>query len=191
MTMRFWSWALAALIVVGGTFGLLGMASPDTVPRLDVLPAPASKSWFDGCNSHWKSWERRGLVWRPVYAATAVGCFERRDGSDAPASRSAVKFCGLLNEIKATAVTPPSLPDPTRGEAGLARLAKQYDELERVAPTAPITRWLGGARPLLGHGAVPDTPKVRAAIPSAQKLRTAVQDTCGIDVTDVFKIGFP
>jgi hypothetical protein len=112
-------------------------------------------------------------------------------GSHAPASRPVVKFCGLLGEIKATAEAPPSLPDPTHGEAGLALLAKRYDELERVAPTAAITRWLVAARPLLGHGLVRFTPAVRAAIPPAQKLRTAFQHTCGLDVSDVFKVGFP
>jgi hypothetical protein len=112
-------------------------------------------------------------------------------GGDAPASRSTIKFCGLLREIKATVEAPPSLPDPTHGEADLALLSKRYDELEQVAPTAAITRWLVGARPLLGHGLVRFTPKVRAAIPSAQKLRKAVQDACGLDVSDVFKVGFP
>lgn len=112
-------------------------------------------------------------------------------GDDAPASRSATKFCGLLEAIKATAEAPPSVPDPTHGEAGLALLANRYDQLERIAPTPAMTRWLAEARPLLGHGLVTVTPKVRAAIPSAQKLRRAVQQTCDIDVGDVFKVGFP
>lgn len=114
-----------------------------------------------------------------------------RSGDNAPASRSATKFCALLEEIKASAEAPPSLPDPTHGKAGLALFAKRYDQLERIAPTASMTRWLTEARPLLGHGVVTFTPKVRAAIPPAQKLRRAVQKTCDIDVSDVFKVGFP
>jgi hypothetical protein len=122
-----------------------------------------------------------------ITAASLIG----GSGEDAAASRSATKFCGLLEEIKATAEAPPSLPDPTHGEAGLALLAKRYDQLERSAPTASIARWLIEARPLLGHGSVSVTLKVRAAIPSAQKLRRAVQQTCDINVGDVFKVGFP
>jgi hypothetical protein len=113
-----------------------------------------------------------------------------RGGTDDPAARSTSKFCGLLREIKMTAETPPSLPDPTQGSAGLALLAKRYDALERVAPTKAITRWLERARPLLGHGVVPFTPEVRTAIPPAQKLRTAVEQTCGLGISDVFKVGF-
>jgi hypothetical protein len=112
-----------------------------------------------------------------------------RGGSDAPTSRSTAKFCGTLREIKASAEAPPG-PDPTHGAAGLKLLAKRYDELELVAPRANLARWLAEARPLLGHGLVSFTPTVRAAIPSAEKLRNAVEDTCGIDVSDVFKVGF-
>jgi hypothetical protein len=126
-----------------------------------------------------------GLV---VAAAILIG----PRGDEAPASRSATKFCALLQEMKTTAEAPPDVPDPTHGRAGLALLAKRYDQLERIAPTAAMTRWLAEARPVLGHGLVSFTPKVRTAIPSAQKLRRAVQQTCNVDVlADVFKVGFP
>jgi hypothetical protein len=123
---------------------------------------------------------------------TAIVVFSlTRSGGDSPASGSVTRFCAQLRDIKAMNESPPSEPDPTHGQRSLEELRKRYDRLERAAPTNQISKWLVSARPLLGHGLVRFTPEVEKAIPSAQKLRTAVRRDCGIEITDVFKVGFP
>jgi hypothetical protein len=52
----------------------LSFAWPHVVPRVGAFPRPASESWYDGCNSHTRKYERAGPVWGWSEDRTDRGC---------------------------------------------------------------------------------------------------------------------
>jgi len=69
VTAKHRAWIVLTLVVVAGTFVVLGMTSPRTVPRLGILPAPESRTLADEC----ESWERDGMFWRALYRGPRAG----------------------------------------------------------------------------------------------------------------------
>jgi hypothetical protein len=75
-------WAGRALVaIVAVTVCYLGATflNPRVVPRLSVLPAPPSRTWFDTCegrplNRHTEQWQRDGFLWIRTEFSTLAGC---------------------------------------------------------------------------------------------------------------------
>ena len=69
MTAKHWAWIVLTLVVIAGTFVVLGMTSPRTVPRLGILPAPEGRTLANEC----ETWEREGIFWRALYSGPRAG----------------------------------------------------------------------------------------------------------------------
>jgi hypothetical protein len=76
-TSRWWKFTAVLLLGLLVLEMSLSLAWPRTVPRLAFLPRPAAQSWNDGCNDHYRHYERSGLIWESVVDSTARGCPER------------------------------------------------------------------------------------------------------------------
>jgi hypothetical protein len=57
----------------------LSCAWPHVIPRLAILPRPAEKSWYDGCNWHHRYFERNGPLWTSVEDSTVRACLDDLD----------------------------------------------------------------------------------------------------------------
>ena len=52
------------------------MVWPHVVPRLAVLPRPPAKAWNDGCNDHYRYYERSGPFWQEWEDSTTIACID-------------------------------------------------------------------------------------------------------------------
>lgn len=81
-TRRQW-WVLLGVVAIVGLYLMGTFLNPRVVPRLSVLPAPASRgTWFDTCNGapgnrHTESWERYGVFWSRTEFHTLAGCIDQ------------------------------------------------------------------------------------------------------------------
>jgi hypothetical protein len=66
---------LVGLLVIAEV--ALSFAWPHVVPRLGVLPRPASASWNDGCNDHHRYFTRSGPFWGVNEDSTVKACRSR------------------------------------------------------------------------------------------------------------------
>jgi hypothetical protein len=67
-------YSVAALLVLEMASSLLW---PHIVPRAAVLPRPAERSWYDGCNWHHRYFTHEGLIWGGNEVSTLRGCIEK------------------------------------------------------------------------------------------------------------------
>jgi hypothetical protein len=70
---------LVAIVLVSVCYLAATFLNPRVVPRLSVLPAPPSRTWFDTCegrplNRHTEEWQRDGFLWIRTEFSTLAGC---------------------------------------------------------------------------------------------------------------------
>jgi hypothetical protein len=60
---RVWLIALGAVVLLVVSEIAFSLRWPEAFPRVALLPRPAETVRFDGCNWHYRGYERRGVVW--------------------------------------------------------------------------------------------------------------------------------